>query len=129
MRLLKAEALLHLDATGNKSEVVDIINETRVQVGELDAAMVTDPTGSMGDAQNPIRSDGATVWSMLKHEKRMESFGTISGLAFYDKRGWGDIIQGTPFQLPIPGAELELLREAIYTTETVGNSGKTAATE
>lgn len=129
MRLLKAEALLHLDPVANKPEVVDIINQTRVQVGELPAAQVTDPTGTMGDSQNPIRTDGATVWSMLKHEKRMESFGTLSGLAFYDKRGWGDLVNGTPFHLPIPGAELELLREAIYTTGTVGNNGKADRTE
>lgn len=124
MRLLKAEALLHLDPVGNKNEVVDLINESRVQIGELEPALPIDDTGSMSDPQNPNRNDGATVWSMLKHEKRMESFATISGLAFYDKRGWGDLVTGTPFHLPIPGSELQLLEEAIYTTETVGNSGK-----
>lgn len=125
MRLLKAEALLHLDAVANKQEVVDLINESRVNVGELDAAQVTDPTGSMSDPQNPVRSDGATVWSMLKHEKRMESFGTACGIAFFDKRGWGDLVSGTPEDLPIPGEELLILEEAIYTSDVVGGTEKT----
>lgn len=121
MRLLKAEALLHQDPVANKNEVVNIINESRVQIGEMVPAQPMDPTGSMSDAQNPRRDDGATVWSMLKHEKRMEGFATINGLAFFDKRGWGDLVGGTPYELPIPGSELQLLEKAIYTSGTVGD--------
>jgi hypothetical protein len=81
----------------------------------------------MSDAQDPIKGadgDGATLWSMLKHEKRMEAFGTLCGIAFYDDRGWGDLVEGTPVDLPIPGSELLILEEAIYTTDVVGGTNK-----
>jgi hypothetical protein len=118
MRLLKAEALLQQDATGNKATVVSIINETRVDVGELSAATVADATGSMSDDQSAL-SD-ASVWAKLKHEKRMESMGTASGMAFFDKRGWGDLVSGTVLEIPIPGSELLILQQPIYTTTVVG---------
>jgi hypothetical protein len=127
MRLLKAEALLHMDPVANKAEVVDIINETRVTNGELSPAAITDAVGSMSDPQNAL--DGASLWSKLKHEKRIESFATTTGLAYYDKRGWGDLVSGTPVHLPIPGQELQLLQQAIYTTgsNTNGDSPKSTA--
>jgi hypothetical protein len=53
----------------------------------------------------------------------MEDFATIYVLTCFDRRGWGDLVVGTPFELPIPGAELELLEEAIYTSDVVGNTG------
>lgn len=127
MRLLKAEALLHLNPTANKQQVVSLLNESRVGNGDLQPAALTDPVGSMSDAQDPIKGadgDGATLWSMLKHEKRMESFATLCGIAFYDDRGWGDLVEGTPEDLPIPGSELLILEEAIYTSDVVGGTQK-----
>lgn len=132
MRLLKAEALLHLDATANKQQVASLINESRVNVGGLppaDGTPVTgDPIGSMSDYQEPNRNDQdnhpATIWSMLKHEKRMEAFNTACGIAFFDKRGWGDLVEGTPEDLPIPGEELLILEKALYTSDVVGGTNK-----
>lgn len=129
MRLLKAEALLQLDPTTNKQEVVDLINESRENVGELPPAQIIHSTGSMSDAQNPLIAEGATIWSMLKHEKRMESIGTACGIAFYDKRGWGDLVEGTPEDLPIPGEELLILEEALYTSDVVNSNAKVNITK
>lgn len=120
MRLLKAEALLHLNATANKAEVVSIINESRVITGELDPAQLSDPTGSMSDPQSALND--ASIWSKLKHEKRMESMATACGIAFFDKRGWGDLVEGTPEDLPIPGDELLKLEQPIYTTDVVDSA-------
>lgn len=122
MRLLKAEALLHLDDTANKQEVVDIINETREDVGEMTPAELTDDTGSIDDSQSAL--DDASVWAKLKHEKRIESMGTAGGLAFFDRRGWGDLVDGTVEDLPIPGEELQILQEALYTSDVVGSTDK-----
>ena len=127
MNLLKAEALLHLNAQANKQDIVDLLNESRVGNGDLQPATANDPVGSMSDAQDPIKGadgDGASLWSMLKHEKRMESFGTLCGIAFYDDRSWGDLVEGTPQDLPIPGSELLILEEAIYTSDVVGGTNK-----
>lgn len=117
MRLLKAEALLHLNAQGNKAQVISIINKTRVGVGELNPATMADAIGSMSDSQNAL--DNASIWSKLKHEKRMESFASVCGLAFFDRRGWGDLVDGTFVDLPIPGEELLILQKPLYTSGVV----------
>lgn len=114
MDLLKAEAILH-GASGDMGEVVDLINKTRVENGELDPAETDDPVGSMEDPQNPIKDEGATIWSMLKHERILETWGTSAGVNFFIKRGWGDLREGTLLHYPIPGDELETLGESIYT--------------
>lgn len=126
MRLLKAEALLHLDPEGNKGEVVEIINETREGEGEMNPAdELTDDMGSMDDPQSALYD--ASVWSKLKHEKMIEAFGTACGISFYDRRGWGDLVEGTIEDLPIPGEELQILEEALYTSDVIGSTDKANA--
>jgi hypothetical protein len=118
MDLLKAEALLH-GASGS-DQVHSLINNSRVENGELPPAEADDPEGSMSDPQNPIKSEGATLWSMLKHEWVMETWGTSTGVNFFTKRGWGDLREGTQLHYPIPGSELETLGQDIYTFGGVG---------
>ena len=62
------------------------------------------PDGSCGD-----------LWQAFKYEKRIELYHYSFGTEFFDDRGWGDLVVGTPLQLPIPGRELLLLLEEIYT--------------
>jgi len=126
MDLLKAEAILHSlngnasGVSGTKSDVAQLINNTRVQNGELSPARASDPVGSMADAPDPLRpddaSDGdATLWSMLKYEHTIETMQTSAGLNYYTKRGWGDLPEGTPLHMPIPGDELNTLGLQQYT--------------
>ena len=120
MDLLKAEALLR---TGGSTQMVaDLINNTRVPRGELNPAQATDAVGSPDDPQN--HRDGASLWAKLKHEKRIETFLTAAGLAFFDDRGWGDLVDNTPYHFPIPGKELETLALQTY---TFGGGGEGSA--
>ncbi|MDE2957890.1 MAG: hypothetical protein OXU68_12930 [Bacteroidota bacterium] len=119
MDLYKAEALLRTG--GSLNVVADLINKTRVSRGRLNPAMGSDGAGFPSDAQS-IR-DSASLWAKLKHERRIETFQTAAGLAYYDDRGLGDLVKGTPVHFPVPGRELETLGLQNYTFGGVGGIG------
>ena len=119
MDTYKAEALLRTG--GSAAMVADLINKTRVTRGMLNPAAGTDPAGSPSDAQSHL--DSASLWAKLKHERRIETFQTAAGLAYYDDRGLGDLVTGTPIHFPVPGRELETLGLQNYTFGGVGGDG------
>lgn len=120
MDFLKAEALYR---TGNKQGAVDIINTYRVPNGELPAATLN---GAEGARCTPRTASGACgdLWETLKYEKRMEVWLTFAGDAYYDDRGWGDLVSNTAIQFPVPASELEVLLMDIY---TFGGGGESSA--
>lgn len=120
VRMLRAEALLRTG--GSLDEVADLINETRVTNGEMSPVSAANGAGSSTDAQSAAAD--ASLWSLLKHEKRMETFHSSAGIAFFDKRGWGDLVSGTPVQFPVPARELETLSLPVY---TFGGGGEGSA--
>lgn len=124
MRLLRAEALLRTN--GDLNEVASIINETRVTNGGLPPASASDGRGtpSDGNAHNPARVRDQTLWAKLKREWLFENFNITSGLAYFTRRGWGELVSGTPLHLPVPANELETLRLEVYTHG--GNIGDVA---
>ncbi len=111
MDMLRAEALLRTG--GSTDDVAALINNTRVERGELNPATGDDDAGTHEDAQSHL--DTASLWAKLKHEKRIETFHTAGGLSYFDDRGWGDLVTNTPIHFPIPAKALELLFEANYT--------------
>ncbi len=121
MDFLKAEALYR---TGNKQGAVDIINTYRTTNGQLPPATLDGAKGQ--DRCVPRMPDGSCgdLWETIKYEKRVEVWHTFAGDAFYDDRGWGDLVTGTAIQFPIPGKELLTLLMDIY---TFGGSGEGAA--
>ena len=117
--LLTAEAELR---AGNAAAAVDLINLSRVGIGELTPASVDDGLGSDTDA--PSALDDASLWAKYKYEKLMEGNLTHPWLNYTDRRGWtgpaskdygGGLIPGTPIHYPIPGKELEVLLMENYT--------------
>jgi len=120
MDFLKAEALFE---GGDKAGAVDIINKYRVPNGELPAVTLA---GVSGARCTPRTASGAcaNLWETLKYEKRMEVWLTWPGDAFFDDRGWGDLVSGTAIQFPVPASELETLLLDIY---TFGGSGEGTA--
>lgn len=122
--MLEAEALIRL---GREAEAVPLINATRVTYGGL--APVTgpgkvpfdDPGTDSRCTPRMITNfpDGnwecGDLWEAMKWEKRLEAWVTTTGLAWYDDRGWGDLVPGTHTMYPVPGQELLLLLEDIYT--------------
>jgi hypothetical protein len=49
------------------------------------------------------------------YEKELECYHTAGGLAFFDDRGWGELVPGTAIHFPVPGTELLTLLMDIYT--------------
>lgn len=119
MHMYEAEGLLRTG--GSTDEVAELINITRVARGMLNPAMGSDAAGSPTDAQSHM--DSASLWAKLKHERRIETFQTAAGLAYYDDRGLGDLVTGTPIHFPVPGRELETLGLQSYTFGGVGGTG------
>lgn len=117
VKLLKAEGLFR---TGDLAGAAAIINETRVTNGKLNA---TNAAG-LNTSCVPRLPDGScgNLFEMLKWEKRVEVWETSLGDWFFDSRGWGDLVAGTPIQLPVPGAELEVLGLPAYTFGGVGGN-------
>lgn len=97
-RLLEAEAEYRA-GTAPYTAAAAIVNETRVANGELPAL-----DGSETD-----------FFEWLKYEKKIETFGKQVGLAFFDRRGWGDLVKDTPLHFPVPAKELEVGQLAVYT--------------
>ena len=121
MDLLLAEAEINL---GNLAAAVTLINRTRVGNGELPpvtTAGVPPSTPTAGCV--PRRYDGScgTLMDALMYEKRIETYGM--GIAYFDLRGWGCLIEGTPIHLPPPGRQLDLMGMGNYTFGGVGMPG------
>jgi len=106
LRLLKAEALYRQNDLSGAS---DIINETRVERGQLPPVSAFDPN----------------LWEILKYEKRIEIFMVAGGLMYFERRGWGELGTGAPLELPIPASELDILLMDYYTFG--GEGGNMAA--
>ncbi|MDE2764784.1 MAG: hypothetical protein OXQ94_17045 [Gemmatimonadota bacterium] len=111
---LAAEADFRL---GNKTGTMSLVNKYRLEHGMLPPfASVDDraPGGNRCVPQNPDGSCG-DLWEAYKYEKRIEVYGYGYGTEFFDDRGWGDLVEYTWTQVPIPGSELEILLMDIYT--------------
>jgi hypothetical protein len=120
MDLLKAESILQRGLTGRYGEAAELINNTRVDRGELSPAEASDPVGSIEDAPNPLAPGDVTLWSMVKYEFNLETALTASALNYYTDRAWGDLEEGTPLHFPVPGAELNTIGAENYTFGGIG---------
>lgn len=109
---LRAEAWYRLGQTDKAREIVskyrangDLPPFTGIENPDGPEICVPQmPDGSCGD-----------LWEALKYEKRIELYHYSFGTEFFDDRGWGDLVEGTLLHLPIPGRELLILLEEIYT--------------
>jgi hypothetical protein len=107
LRLHRAEAYLRMNRLADAAAIID---ETRVKNGGLGPAMANAdcvprlPNGSCGN-----------LMETLKWEHRLETYQMGYGKAFFEARGWGDLIEGTFLQVPVPEGELLFLGEPAYT--------------
>ncbi|MFC1492324.1 hypothetical protein ACFL6O_00070 [candidate division KSB1 bacterium] len=114
MDMLRAEAYLRGYGGGTKTDVAELINRTRVGIGEMEPL-----DGTESDLE---------LWRWMCYEKRMET--QLTGIAYYDYRGWAGLTaggervihvpSGTPVHFPVPAKELEILMMDNYTFGGVG---------
>jgi hypothetical protein len=109
--LLAAEGYIR---TGNIPAAAALIDRTRTAAGlpALTGAVTTAGQPVPGGAQCVPRVPSATgptscgnILEAMKWEKRMETAYTSYGAWFFDARGWGDLVIGTPLQWPVPADE------------------------
>ena len=112
MDLLKAEGLIRL---GRAAEAVPLINRTRVANGGLPPVTVDGPPDEPGCVPRKVSGACGSLWDALRHEKRIEGLGVSGVISFFDARGWGALPENTMLHLPVPGRELAVLRQQLYT--------------
>ena len=119
MDLLRAEGEIRL---GRAANAVPLINKSRIPNGELPA--VTAAGVPVANNCVPKRWDGTCgdLMDALMYEKRIETYGTA--ISFFDLRGWGCLLEGTPLHLAPPGRQLDLLNKPVY---SYGGSGPFSA--
>lgn len=105
---MRAEALLRLGRDRNLA--IDLINRGRVENGELPPL--------------PYTVSDEELWRVFAYEKAIEQAVTMASMNFFDRRGFGTMICGSPVQYPMPGDELEVMLMPNY---TFGGSGPGAA--
>lgn len=118
MNALKAEAAFY---GGNLQAVADFVNATRT----LHGLNATDVSG-LNTSCVPKLPNGTcgNLFEMFKWEKRLETqFAGVLRVGWYfDGRGWGDLMEGTILQLPVPFLEMQLLQRSPYNYGGVGGS-------
>ena len=122
--MLAAEGYIR---TARVALAIPLINRTRVRAGlpPIPAgAAATDqvPGGSACVPRVPIPPNYTStacgsVFEALKWEKRLETSFTGYAQWFLDARGWGDLVEGTVLEWPVPWEELYARQNlTIYTT-------------
>jgi hypothetical protein len=102
-----------------------LIDRYRVKAGLPSVAGITSLTTPVpgGSACVPRVPTGATtacgnIWEAMKWEKRMET--AFNGYAswFVDSRGWGDLVEATPLEWPVPYQEMDARGLSFYNSQT-----------
>lgn len=122
MTMLAAEGYIR---TNQLAQAITLINTSRVRNG-LDAIPSTVTSATVPYSTNkttcvpqvPVApSFTATacgsVLEAMKWEKRMETAFTGYMIWFTDNRGWGDMVEGTPVEWPVPYQEMQA-RQSLY---------------
>jgi hypothetical protein len=110
--MLKAEALVRLNRA---TEAIPLINKTRVANGKLPAIDINGPPNVPGCVPRTTTALCGGLWDALRYEKRIEGAGVDGQVAYWDARGWNTLAANSFIMFPIPGRELEIQRQPIYT--------------
>jgi hypothetical protein len=122
MKALAAEAAYR---SGNMGAVAAFVNETRPLHGlnATDAAGLNTSCVPRMPPTHPTNPNGCgDLWEMFKWEKRLETqfAGPLRSGFYFDGRGWGDLMEGTILQFPVPYGEMQLLGMQPYNFGGVG---------
>lgn len=128
--MLAAEGQLR---TGALAAAVTLINVSRVRAGlpEIGAvSAITDQvpggTGCVPRVPQPpnyTTTACGTIFEAMKWEKRVETSMIGYHQWYIDSRGWGDLVQGTALEWPVPYQELFARIKPSYTTSSAAVRG------
>ncbi|MGQ0766914.1 MAG: hypothetical protein ACT4OZ_14795 [Gemmatimonadota bacterium] len=121
MKFVRAEALFRL---GRATEAAALINPTRV-AANLKPVDANGPPAGRDCVPKTDTGACGSLFDAIQYEKRIELYPYSGGeVAWFDQRGWGKLITGTPIHLPVSGRELLTLGLPYY---TFGGSGAGSA--
>jgi hypothetical protein len=131
--LIRAEALYR---TGDLAGAAALVNVSRTRQQRIGTATYDGlpPVTAAGVPQSgdcvPRTSTGAcgNLWDALVYERRLELSGVDIIRAFADNRGLGLLPAGTWLHMPIPGRELQTLRQQNYSYGGVGGNCSVGST-
>ena len=119
--LLAAEGYIR---TGKIAEAAAKIDLTRVANGGLPAlsGAVTTATQAVpgGSSCVPLVPNGTggvacgNIFEAMKYEKRIENMYASFGKFWLDGRGWGDLVEGTALEFPVPYQEMQSRQKPFY---------------
>jgi hypothetical protein len=119
--LLAAEGYIR---TGNIAAAAAKIDLSRVANGGLPAlsGVITSatqpvPGGAQCVPQVPTGSGTVAcgnIFEAMKYEKRIENTYASFGRFWIDGRGWGDLVEGTPLEFPVPYQEMQTRQKPFY---------------
>ncbi|MBX9928951.1 MAG: hypothetical protein K2X99_08560 [Gemmatimonadaceae bacterium] len=119
--MLAAEGYIR---TGNLAAAAALIDISRIRNGLPSIgvpASATAPIGNIADCvprvpQGPSFTTTAcgNILEAMKYEKRMETSFTGYMIWFADNRGWGDLVEGTPTEWPVPYQEMQARQRPYY---------------
>ena len=119
--LLAAEGYIR---TGNINAAAAKIDLTRVANGGLPklSGVITTatqvvPGGTSCVPQVPTGTGTVACGNLMeamKYEKRIETMYSGFGRFWIDSRGWGDLVEGTPLEFPVPYQEMQARQQPFY---------------
>jgi len=128
--MLAAEGYIR---AGNFAAAIPLINKSRVRAGLPALTVITAltdqvPGGTACVPRVPQPPNFTTtacgnIMEAMKWEKRTETSMIGYGQWFIDSRGWGDLVQGTALEWPVPYQELFARIKPSYTTSGVAAKG------
>jgi hypothetical protein len=122
MTMLAAEGYIR---TNNLPAAIALVNASRTRNG-LDAIpAVTSATASYStnlatcvprvpQAPNFTSTACGSLLEAMKYEKRIETAFTGYMIWFTDNRGWGDMVEGTTVEWPVPYQEMQARQQVYY---------------
>jgi hypothetical protein len=132
--LLLAEGYLRKGRVADAARLIDKTRNGRAGLPALTGVVTTATQPVPGDAncvpkvpQGPAFTTVAcgNIWEAMKYEYRMETAFTAWGSWYFPMRGWGDLVEGTPLEYPIPYQEMDARQRPFYALG--GQGGKSSA--
>ncbi len=119
--LLAAEGYIR---TGNIAKAAEKIDLSRNAIGGLPKlagviTSATQPVPGGAECVPQVPQGNGTVacgniMEAMKYEKRIETQYSAFGRWWTDGRGWGDLIEGTPLEFPVPYQEMQVRLQTPY---------------
>jgi hypothetical protein len=115
------KALVAEDAyrNGDMAAVATFVNETRT----LHGLQATDAAGTNADCVPKLPNGSCgDLWEMFKWEARLEvQFRGPLRVGWYlNGRGWGDLMEGSILQFPVPYTEMQIMGQPAYNFGSAG---------